>query len=436
MTTDRRLERDLPSILGEIAMGPYPDYIDDVLAGTARRRQRPRWTFPERWLPMAVVTRCPVLAPAFPWRTLGILALLAILIAATVVAFVGSQPRLPAPFGTARSGLVAFESGGDIFTADPRTGDASAVVTGPDMDVGPRYSRDGTHIVFERKLDSLKSELYVARSDGSELRLITPEPVVLTQSVLGEPWEQYQFSPDGQSVLIATTQDAWGTISIAETDGSGVRQLDVGMPVTDPSFRPPDGAEILFVGDGPSGTNHGLYAVDVVSGVRRTIVDLSSVYDLAGATWSPDGSQIAYWRWGGPGDGITAHTRVVSADGTGDRVLFEPPGTVWTSGSDWSNDGTRLFVFRGFSSEFEDVRPAIVPADGSSPGIEVDGRINILRGCCPFSEWAPDDSRILVTPSDADGKPGQQLIIDPVTGETQVAPWNTTSDPTWQRLAR
>ena len=52
MTTGQRLERDLPQILGELATRPYPDYIDDVLATTARARQRPASTFPERWLPM------------------------------------------------------------------------------------------------------------------------------------------------------------------------------------------------------------------------------------------------------------------------------------------------------------------------------------------------------------------------------------------------
>jgi len=70
MTTERRLERDLPQILGDLAMGPYPDYIDDVLATTAQRRQRPAWTFPERWLPMDIVTsRVPT--AAFPLRQLG-----------------------------------------------------------------------------------------------------------------------------------------------------------------------------------------------------------------------------------------------------------------------------------------------------------------------------------------------------------------------------
>lgn len=437
MTTDRRLERDLPSILGDIAMGPYPDYIDDVLVDTAQRRQRPRWTFPERWIPMAVVTRRPVLAPAFPWRTLGILALLAILMAAALAAFIGSQGPLPAPFGTARNGLVAFEAGGDIRIADPLTGTPTTIVSGPELDVGPRYSRDGTRLVFERKVEGGRSELYVVRSDGSGLTRITPDPILLNPSLLGEPWEQYQFSPDGRSVLIATRNQGVGGISIAQSDGSGIRQLDVGMSVTEPSYRPPDGAEILFVGDGPPGTYHGIYAVDVASGVRRTIVDVSSVYDVAGPNWSPDGSQIAYWRWGGPGEGegLTAHTRIVSADGSDDRALVEPPGARWSSGADWSNDGTRLFVFRGFSPGFEDVRPAIVPADGVSSSVETDRQIPIVEECCAFVEWAPDDSAILVTPVNVLGVSGQQLIIDSVTGETRVAPWDTTSDPTWQRRA-
>ena len=98
MTTERRLERDLPQILGDLAMGPYPDYIDDVLATTAQRRQRPAWTFPERWLPMDIATE-RVVTTALPWRQLGVLALIALLVVSAIAAYVGSQPRLPAPFG-------------------------------------------------------------------------------------------------------------------------------------------------------------------------------------------------------------------------------------------------------------------------------------------------------------------------------------------------
>ena len=75
MTAEQRLERDLPSILDEIVMGPYPDYIDDVLSTTARGRQRPGWTFPERWLPVEITTtRVP--QTRLPWRQLLILAAL------------------------------------------------------------------------------------------------------------------------------------------------------------------------------------------------------------------------------------------------------------------------------------------------------------------------------------------------------------------------
>ncbi|MDF2736001.1 MAG: biopolymer transporter Tol [Chloroflexota bacterium] len=435
MTIDRRLERDLPQILGELAMGPYPDYIDDVLATTAQRRQRAAWTFPERWLPMFEVARQPVLAPRLPWRSISLAVLLIALLVAAAV-FVGSQPRTPAPFGVARNGLIAYDAGGDIYAADPVTGVATAIVPGPETDVGPRYSPDGTHIVFERKLDSARVRLYVAGSNGADVTLITPDPIELTHPLLGEPWEPYQFSPDGRSVLIAISDRGTPTIAIAQSDGSGVRRLDVGMFAYEPSFRPPDGAEVLFVGNpGSAGRAHGLYAADVSSGAVRTIIEPSTVYDLAGATWSPDGSRIAYWRWGGAATGINARVHVISADGREDLLLPAPLEAAWQATSAWSNDGSRLFVLRGYSPTFEDVRPAVIPADGRSSGVELRVPVMLNGDCCANLEWAPDDSRILGTPTDAVGKPMQQLIIDPETGVTQPAPWTSSSDPTWQRLA-
>jgi len=209
------------------------------------------------------------------------------------------------------------------------------------------------------------------------------------------------------------------------------------MGVYEPSFRPPDGAEILFVGpdfEGRSGS--GIFAVDPATGQYRTIVYPSSgAWDYAQAVWSPDGSQIAYIRWGGPGEGLTAHVRIVSADGKVDRELPAPSDAVWDAGPVWSNDGKRLLTLRGYTPLFEDVRPAVIPADGSGLGIEIPYPGVINGGCCADWEWAPDDSSVLVTPSDALGNPQQQVIIDLVAGTTRPAPWTTTSDPTWQRTA-
>ena len=384
---------------------------------------------------MVVIARQPVLAPRIPWRSISFAILLIAILLAAVVAFIGSQPRVPAPFGPAANGLIAYEADGDIFAADAVTGVATAVVTGPDVDAGPRWSPDGTHVVFAREVQGGRVLLTVARSDGSDLTVITPKPIELTESLLGEPWEPYEFSPDGRSVVFAAVERGLPTISIAQSDGSGVRALPVDMAAYEPSFRPPNGAEILFVGeDANEQTWHGMFAIDLSTGDVRTVVAPSPAFDLAGATWSPDGSKIAFWAWAGS-EGITAHTHVISADGTGDRELPSPPTAAWSIGSEWSNDGTRLLIVRGYTSGLGDVRAVVIPVEGDSSGVEI--RVPDLVGgeCCAAWEWSPDDSLILATPTDARGQRQQQLIVDPSTGEVHPAPWSATSDPTWQRLA-
>jgi hypothetical protein len=178
-------------------------------------------------------------------------------------------------------------------------------------------------------------------------------------------------------------------------------------------------------------------AVDPATGTVRTIVESEPGYDLAGATWSPDGASISYWMWGGPDSDthLTAHTRIVSVDGTDDRTLPEPPGSVWNALAAWSNDGTRLVIERGYSGRTEDTRMVVIPADGSSTGVELQWDGLIGSECCPMWQWAPDDSYILVTPTDGLGRPQEQVFIDPTTGGVLDAPWASTSDPSVQRVA-
>jgi Tol biopolymer transport system component len=433
MTTDGRLTRDLPQILGDLATGPYPDYIDDVLATSAGIRQRPGWTFPERWLPMVDLVRQPVLVPRLPWRTIVLaIVVLALLFAAAAVYIGSQQQRVPPPFGLARNGLVAYDAGGDIFTADPVTGAATAIVKGPETDVGPRFSLDGRQFAFERKLGTTRSQIYVAHADGTGLTLVTPEAVALTAADAGRAWLKYDFSPDGKTLLIATTTKGTPTITLANTDGTGVRELDVGMAATELSFRPPDGREILFTGIAPA--RKGLFAVDVATGKVRDIKLIAAEFDMAGPSWSPDGSRIAYWMWGGPGDGQTAKTHVVAADGTGDQELPSPSGAVWNAHATWSNSGTRLFIARGYTDGFDDVRGAIVPADGSSVGVEIAPAGSVETVCCAAWMWSPDDSKIFGRPAAVAIHPNA-LILDAAGGPVRSVPWVSSSDPTWQRLA-
>ena len=110
MTRFERVEPRLSELLTELAAPSLPDYTDDVLARTAGLRQRPRWTLPERWLPMGVLAQRSVYMPRIPWRTVIVAALLIVTLAA-VLAWAGSQRRVAPPFGLARNGLIVRQRG-------------------------------------------------------------------------------------------------------------------------------------------------------------------------------------------------------------------------------------------------------------------------------------------------------------------------------------
>ena len=83
MNRPENLERDLTAWFTDTATPRVPDFTDDILRLTAGTRQRPRWSFPERWLPMSVITLGRRTLTPLPWRTIGLLAVLALLIAAS-----------------------------------------------------------------------------------------------------------------------------------------------------------------------------------------------------------------------------------------------------------------------------------------------------------------------------------------------------------------
>src|SRR4029079_10533084 len=114
------------------------DYRDEVLAVATDRRQRPTWTFPGRWFPMADIASRPAFVPRLTWRTVGLALLIIALLLGALVAFVGTRrSELPPPFGIARNGSIAWASDGDIYTGDPIAGKSRAIVVGDGIDRNP-----------------------------------------------------------------------------------------------------------------------------------------------------------------------------------------------------------------------------------------------------------------------------------------------------------
>jgi Tol biopolymer transport system component len=189
MNQTDRLERDLTALLAATAAPRAPDYTDDILRQTARVRQRPRWTLLERWLPMSEFALERVGPRPLPWRTIALLALLVLLVIGAVALYAGSRPRVPAPFGPANNGLVAYAAGGDIYTVDPRLGTHHAIVTGLDEDRSPRWSRDGTRLAFLRGRDTV-TKLGIVDADGGN-------PVISTQGFVTRTATRLPGRPTG-----------------------------------------------------------------------------------------------------------------------------------------------------------------------------------------------------------------------------------------------
>jgi hypothetical protein len=155
MTPNDRFERELPRAMADLAAARVPDYLDALLAETARSRQRPAWTHIERWLPMSLVSARAATAP--PLRAAWMLLLVALISVALAVSLViaGSLVRRPGP-----QQLHALVP---VLTADDSWNDAAAELQNPTgIAVGP----DGNVYV----VSSGSNEVVVLDPGGRELR--------------------------------------------------------------------------------------------------------------------------------------------------------------------------------------------------------------------------------------------------------------------------
>jgi WD40-like Beta Propeller Repeat len=429
MSLDPRSDRELSDLFVRLDPGPTPDYRDDIVRETARTRQRPAWTLPERWIPMSTLTSSVAARSPVPLRAIAAVALLILALTVGLIAVAGSRSTIPAPFGRAGNGSIIYDVGGDIFAADPVTGRPTVLVSGPDTDRGAVWSLDGTSFVAERTLSGSEyiGRLFVRSADGSHPVMITPDGLYSVRD--------YAFAPDGRTVVLVSGQDdatqaAW----IAQVDGSGIKRIDLPMTIDEVSFLPPDGHALILTARPAGSTQDGIYRFDPTTGAVRPIIEARPDVGIGWVRASPDGSRIAYSRSDPTVQDRNSYVaHVVGADGAGDQALPMPAGTIFQDAPTWSNDGLRLAVTRGYANRNTDMVVAAIPADGSGTGVQSGHGIT---GCCDtMLEWAPDDSSVLVTPEDRNSTMTEQLLFDPSTGATHPATWTATSPPAWQRRA-
>lgn len=422
-------ERRIGDAIDEIAAPRTPDYLDDLLRQTARTSQRPRWTFPERWLNVDTTLSRPTRLGRLPLRQLILIAVLVALAAAAITFTVGQRARWAPPFGPAGNGTLVYASGGDLYVRDTPTSPGRLLIGGPYAEDFAGYTPDGSHLTYVVTRDG-GDHLMVAKADGTD-------PVEI--AVLASAADTYgSISPDGKTFALVYPIRGVPTLVMAAMDGTSSRSIDLGFKrPLEVSWSPPNGDLLLIraqdeTGDGvdlyalkPDGT--GLHAFNLPG-----FSDFGSTYTLSGAVWMPDGRTIVY---NGVESALDAKNvpfqyfrlHVIAADGSNDRALPGPlnptvqenwaavsPDGTWILAQDWTFDGT------GGGA-------VILPADGSQAGRDIGPQ---FIGGDISKAWSPDGTHVLI----GENHGTRAFLVDPVTGDWEQLDW-ATGLPDWQRIA-
>jgi len=170
----------------------------------------------------------------------------------------------------------------------------------------PSWAPDGAHVVFVRTFE-----------DSEETQVAVVETRALRVTVLPLPPARYSspaFSPDGSLLAL----DADGVISLAGADGSDLHAVAVGTAIG--ASWSPDGTQLAYVEETAPGTFR-LAVAEVATGAVRGVAAGPS--PAAGEpAWSPDGAEIVFGRPSASGFDLFG----VAPDGGGERKLTVVPG--------------------------------------------------------------------------------------------------------------
>jgi Tol biopolymer transport system component len=214
----------------------------------------------------------------------------------------------------------AFRSG--IYTIDPDGTHRTHLVKG-DYVYTSRWLPDGSGVSFIHMVDA---NLRKTRIEAVDVNGTNRHGLIGAGALPGNNKEIYNYawSPDGSQIALQMWGALYGSVFVANADGSSMTRLKVGQ-VYDPAWSSLD----RIVATRNSGR---LITFDPDGGNR---VRVTGALGRAPA-WSPDGTEIAFRC------GNFRHMDVctVNADGSGLVNLTNSPQVDWFSA--WSPDGSRI----------------------------------------------------------------------------------------------
>jgi hypothetical protein len=437
MTGRNDLDRELSAYLRARATSQAPDgLLRDALAQIGPTRQRPGWFVPDRWIPAQATFR---LAGVMRGSARLVLAALLIAIAVAVAVIVGSQRRLPPPYGLARPGLIVYDWADHLFVMNADGSGRRQLSFGPNSDYRPTWSPNGTLIAYLAYSRLRSQALMVVSADGQRQVTIAGRLAPLDS-------DEITWAPDSRHLAFAAAAAdqplSLSHIYVAEADQAGT--TEIGGPALagfDPAWSP-DGKQIAFKNLNP---DDALWLMNTDGSNAHRLTKMPGSGDaFLNSQWSPDGTHLlflagadgAHEVWTIKTDGTEERNISNSHEEARDlqRVPVQQVGESWPT---WSPDGAKIAYVRVSLAGFGNF--VVAHPDGSEPvtlsGPSVDRNPPI---------WSPDGTKLFGFESGLGGSmirsdPGHRghdaIIVYDLLGRMPPTIIHDADDGSWQRLA-
>ena len=226
-------------------------------------------------------------------------------------------------------------------------------------------------------------------------------PVLSALVVLGAPPPAQAVVTPGTNAAIyyaAAGVDADGDFEIMTvTPGSAPTAITKNTYYDAAPDVSPDGSEILFESDRAGDGGSDLYVMDTLGRHVQRLTDVGTAFE---ASWSPDGTKIAYVD----SSFYPYRIMVMDADGSHPHTLVSDTTSLYTPR--WSPDGTRI-AYSG-SLPGSPTQVFVVDVDGGN-------RVQVTTGSSfeYAPSWSPDGSRLVFISTRDGGTGGEIYTIKP-----------------------